>query len=115
MSITEKEELIIGIGGKTHLFDKEFVKKALKAQLVEENMNKSFCANYERDNKEENTTRDKIVDKVIESFRQRSKFGQEKYNTTLENNNLGLKQWCQHIQEELMDAVNYLEKLKSLL
>ena len=112
MSITENgQNLIINIDGKTRYINRKQLEEAFSEPKV-------TCANYERDNVEQEKpegTGDKIVDKVIESFKQRSKFGQEKYNTTLESNNLGLKQWCQHIQEELMDAVNYLEKVKSIL
>jgi len=111
MTIDNKDNLILKIDGKTKCISRKEIENAFSAP-------KTACANYERDNVEQEKpegTGDKIVDKVIESFKQRSKFGQEKYNTTLENNNLGLKQWCQHIQEELMDAVNYLEKVKSIL
>jgi hypothetical protein len=55
---------------------------------------------------------DPIVDKVVASFKQRSKVGIEKYGTTLEENNSD--DYLQHLQEELMDAVLYIEKLKSL-
>lgn len=55
-------------------------------------------------------TWDPVVDKVIKQLIDRSKLWQKKYNTTLENNNLSLKQWLQHTLEELMDACNYLQK-----
>ena len=55
---------------------------------------------------------DPIVNKVLESFKQRSKVGIEKYGTTLEDNNTD--DYLQHLQEELMDAILYIEKLKSL-
>jgi hypothetical protein len=55
---------------------------------------------------------DPIVNKVLESFKQRSKVGIEKYGTTLEDNNSD--DYLQHLQEELMDAILYIEKLKSL-
>jgi len=54
---------------------------------------------------------DPIVNSVIESFKQRSKIGIEKYGTTLQDNNND--DYLQHLQEELMDAVLYIEKLKS--
>ena len=114
MTIDSNENLIFNdFNGKTQCITKEQLKNAW--ELYASIKPQSFCANYERDNVEQLTTGDKIVGKVIEQFTNRSKFGQKKYNTTLENNNLGLKQWCQHIQEELMDAVNYLEKIKSIL
>ena len=55
---------------------------------------------------------DPIVNKVLESFKQRSKVGIDKYGTTLEDNNSD--DYLQHLQEELMDAILYIEKLKSL-
>ena len=54
---------------------------------------------------------DPIVESVVYKFLQRSKVGIEKYGTTLhENNN---DNFLNHLQEELMDAVNYIEKLQS--
>lgn len=58
---------------------------------------------------------DKIVKSVIKKYQERSEIGQKKYATTLERNDLTLIQWIQHLQEELMDATLYLEKLKSEL
>lgn len=55
---------------------------------------------------------DKVVDTIIQKFYQRSKVGQKKYGTTLENNNLEINEWIVHAQEELMDCLLYLEKLK---
>lgn len=55
---------------------------------------------------------DKIVEKVIKLFRKRSKRGIEKYGTTLESNELSNREWLQHLQEELMDAALYVERLK---
>ena len=56
--------------------------------------------------------KDAIVQKVIEKFQQRSELGFKKYGTTLERDDLIFEQWLTHLQEELMDAVNYIEKLK---
>ena len=55
---------------------------------------------------------DSIVDSVIQKFLQRSALGQEKYGVTLDRTDLSVKDWIQHAQEELMDAILYLEKLK---
>lgn len=55
---------------------------------------------------------DKIVDSITNKFYQRSQVGQKKYGTTLENNNLEINEWIVHAQEELMDCLLYLEKLK---
>ena len=59
--------------------------------------------------------KDKIVEQVIDKFRVRSKQGIEKYGTTLADNNLTLDEWLTHAQEEAMDFVVYLEKIKSTL
>ena len=55
---------------------------------------------------------DKIVESVIDQFRTRAEKGKEKYGTTMERDDLTLMQWLQHLQEELMDAVVYIEKIK---
>lgn len=55
---------------------------------------------------------DKIVQRVREAFKKRSERGLEKYGTTLERNDLTHLEWLQHLQEELMDATLYIEKLK---
>jgi hypothetical protein len=56
--------------------------------------------------------KDSIVEAVVQKFLQRSEFGIKKYGVTLDRTDLGLKDWIQHTQEELMDAILYLEKLK---
>lgn len=38
--------------------------------------------------------------------------GKKKYGATLERNDLSIVEWLQHLQEELMDATGYIEKLK---
>lgn len=58
---------------------------------------------------------DKIVQNVVDKFGQRSEVGVAKYGTTLEGNDLPLLEWLSHLQEELMDATLYIEKLKSEL
>ena len=59
-----------------------------------------------------NKTQDPIVNKVVESFINRSNKGVEKYGTTLARSDIDLHGWLQHLQEELMDAVCYLERIK---
>jgi hypothetical protein len=58
---------------------------------------------------------DKFVEQVIEKYNQRSKVGIEKYGTTLMREDLSRLDWLNHLQEELMDATLYVEKLKSEL
>ena len=55
---------------------------------------------------------DPILTKVMTKYYERSQRGIEKYSTTLENNSLPLMEWLNHLQEELMDATLYIEKLK---
>ena len=54
----------------------------------------------------------RIEEKVIEQIRKRAKVGENKYGATLERKDLNLFDWLQHLQEELMDAACYVEKLK---
>tara|TARA_R110000764_G_C10781012_1_gene356184 strand:+ start:94 stop:510 length:417 start_codon:yes stop_codon:yes gene_type:complete len=56
---------------------------------------------------------DKIVNRVLDGYKQRSKAGIKKYGTTLERNDLSGLDWLKHLQEELMDATLYIEALKS--
>ena len=58
--------------------------------------------------------KDSIVQNVIESFKERSEVGREKYGTTLDRNDLTHLEWIQHAQEEAMDFILYLEKLKQI-
>jgi hypothetical protein len=58
---------------------------------------------------------DSIVNRVVQRFIQRSEFGQKKYGVTLDRTDLKTADWIQHMQEELMDAILYLEKLKTTL
>lgn len=57
--------------------------------------------------------KDKYVQAVKEKFEERSQTGIRKYNKTLERDDLNLVDWLTHLQEELMDATLYVEKLKS--
>ena len=55
---------------------------------------------------------DKIVNDVISKYKQRSELGIEKYGTTLHDSPDGFYAFLNHLQEELMDATLYIEKLK---
>lgn len=54
---------------------------------------------------------DSIVEDVIKQFRKRSQVGIEKYGTTLAENNTD--DFLEHTKQELMDAVNYIQKLQT--
>ena len=58
-------------------------------------------------------TTDKYVQSVKEKFEERSQTGIRKYNTTLERDDLDFVDWLTHLQEELMDATLYVERLKT--
>lgn len=57
---------------------------------------------------------DSIVQSVINQFAARAEAGKAKYGTTMDRDDLTSLEWLQHLQEELMDAVVYLQKLKTM-
>ena len=63
-------------------------------------------------NKKEIEFRDPVVERVVNKFVTRSDVGYAKYGITLEDDKSNIFQWLNHLQEELMDAVLYLQKLK---
>lgn len=56
--------------------------------------------------------RDQVVETVIDKYYERSQIGITKYGTTLETNNSD--NYLNHLQEELMDATLYIQKLMDL-
>lgn len=56
--------------------------------------------------------KDPIVESVIDKYAERSRVGIAKYGKTLEQNDLSALEWLNHLQEELMDATLYIERLK---
>jgi hypothetical protein len=58
---------------------------------------------------------DSIVDSIIDQFIDRASFGKVKYNTDLDREDLSVPDWIEHAQQELMDGILYLEKLKKIL
>tara|TARA_E500000178_G_C17005695_1_gene748005 strand:+ start:626 stop:931 length:306 start_codon:yes stop_codon:yes gene_type:complete len=59
--------------------------------------------------------RDKIIQQVVNKIQSRSDVGFKKYGVTLYDDDQPLDTWLNHIQEELMDAVNYIEKARMSL
>ena len=53
-----------------------------------------------------------FADAVARRIVQRAAKGKEKYGVTCERTDLDLHQWLTHLQEELMDAVVYIERSK---
>ena len=58
--------------------------------------------------------KDGIVEKVKNLLDSRSKKGIKEYGTTLEDNPDGFYRWVNELQQELLDAALYLEKIKNL-
>lgn len=57
-------------------------------------------------------TKDSIVNTIISKFTERSNMGYIKYGKTLDRTDLSTADWIKHMQEELMDAILYLERLR---
>lgn len=55
---------------------------------------------------------DPNVQSVIDSYQERAKQGFLKYGTDTTRDDIDLMGWLQHLQEELMDATIYIERLK---
>ena len=64
---------------------------------------------------ESQVTKDSVVNSIISQFAERSRVGLEKYGTTLDRTDLSLLDWVQHAQEEMMDGILYLEKIKKTI
>jgi hypothetical protein len=106
---------------------KKIRKKALKNQikfdddLITDSINLAFLWSETKEGadywdmwhkKEKKIKKDTIVESVIEQFKQRSEVGINKYGVTLDRTDLTRLEWLQHAQEEAMDLILYLEKLK---
>ena len=88
-------------------------REIMDAQGFSEAINSVNCDNF----------RDPVVKRVVDKFKKRSDAGYEKYGTTLHEERTtkikGLMKYLIDIQEELMDAVLYIqtaqEELKDML
>jgi hypothetical protein len=58
---------------------------------------------------------DSVVASVSAKFERRARMGKEKYGTDLDRTDLERIDWINHAQDELMDGILYLEKLKQEL
>jgi hypothetical protein len=63
---------------------------------------------------QELTISDSHVLRILERFRSRSINGYQAYGKTLDRTDLSKLDWLNHLQEELMDSVLYIEKLKTI-
>lgn len=56
--------------------------------------------------------KDSVVESIKNQFDKRSSLGIKKYGTTLNENELSLTEWMEHLKQELMDAILYIERSK---
>jgi len=126
MTVDNKENLIINIGGKTQCISKkdlteqlEFIQEARRVyqEQGETPVNieyETFCAKYNRDNEELTKAECKAFDPIVESVRadllERSGRGLQKYGVMLSRKDIDLKGWLQHAYEEALDMANYLKR-----
>jgi len=61
---------------------------------------------------EQNKIQDENVFNVVCQYAERAQRGFKKYGTTTERTDIDLVGWLQHLQEELMDATVYIERIK---
>jgi hypothetical protein len=61
---------------------------------------------------QEQKVEDPIVLSVMAKYYERSQVGIQKYGTMLNREDLTTVEWLTHLQEELMDATLYIERLK---
>ncbi len=54
---------------------------------------------------------DSIVESVRKQFLDRSNVGIKKYGVTLDRKDLSVLEWLEHVKQEQMDSVLYLEKI----
>jgi hypothetical protein len=58
---------------------------------------------------------DSIVDSVVDKFIDRSRVGKAKYGVTLDREDWSLDQWIEAAIEEHMDAILYLQKIRTVV
>ncbi len=56
---------------------------------------------------------DSNVEKVCNALKSREANGMKTYGVSTDRTDLSTLEWIQHLQEELMDACVYLEKMKT--
>ena len=55
----------------------------------------------------------KVEDEVCEEIQERAKVGLNKYGVTMERDDLTHDEWLEHLQHELMDAIVYVQRLRT--
>jgi hypothetical protein len=58
---------------------------------------------------------DSIVDSIVDKFIDRSRVGKAKYGVTLDREDWSLDQWIEAAIEEHMDAILYLQKIRTVV
>lgn len=76
---------------------------------------KMWTKNTTQDPNQVNLETDIVVQEVKQLYEERSQVGINKYGTTLENSTQNTLEFIQHLQEELMDATLYLQKIRHLI
>ena len=57
----------------------------------------------------------RIEDEVCKKIQARSEVGKKKYGVTMEEEVLSIREWLNHLQQELMDAAVYVEKILGMV
>jgi hypothetical protein len=78
-------------------------------------MKDSHVISYDSSNSRTVLKTDTIVDSIVDKFIDRATFGKNKYGKTLDRQDLSLEDWINHCLEEHMDAILYLQKIKSVI
>ena len=60
-------------------------------------------------------TPDSIVQTIVEKFVDRAKMGEKKYGVTLDRVDLSIEDFIEHALQEHMDAILYLQKVKTMV
>ena len=83
------------------------------ASSVSERRNSESCESIFSSSQETPTSpSDANVERVREMLHARMHAGYRKYATTTERTDIDLAGWLQHLQEELLDAAVYVERIK---
>jgi hypothetical protein len=82
---------------------------------MSEHMAQPTMESFHLENTQAEYKPDSIVQTILTKFIDRSKFGKQKYGTDLDRQDLSVLDWINHAQEEHMDAILYLEKLKQTI
>ena len=57
---------------------------------------------------------DSVVREVVNKFESRAKVGFDKYGHDMDRTDLTLDEWLQHAQEEAMDFILYITKIRKI-